>query len=85
MSSLPEAVNSAPVLVDGSLQGMNSWSRSGYGGPCPPSGSHRYVFRLYAIDTTLGMSPNGTDKQALLDAIAGHILGEAVLVGEYQR
>jgi Raf kinase inhibitor-like YbhB/YbcL family protein len=83
--SLPEAVLSAPVLADGSRQGKNSWSRTGYGGPCPPSGAHRYLFRLYALDTFLGLVPGETDGEGLLDAIAGHVLGEAVLTGEYQR
>jgi len=65
--------------------GRNSWGRTGYGGPCPPPGpSHRYVFRLFAIDTTLGL-PEGVDKAAVLNAIQSHILDEAELIGRYSR
>lgn len=65
--------------------GRNSWGRTGYGGPCPPSGpSHRYIFRLFALDTTLGL-PEGVDKAAVLNAIQGHILDEAELIGRYSR
>lgn len=65
--------------------GRNSWGRTGYGGPCPPpGGSHRYIFSIYAIDTTLGLC-EGVDKAAVLNAIQGHILDEAELIGRYSR
>jgi hypothetical protein len=65
--------------------GRNSWGRTGYGGPCPPpGGSHRYIFSIYAIDTTLGLG-EGVDKGAVLNAIQGHILDEAELIGRYSR
>jgi Raf kinase inhibitor-like YbhB/YbcL family protein len=64
--------------------GTNSWNRTGYGGPCPPSGTHRYFFKLYALDTDLDLEP-GTDKESLLAAMEGHILGQAELMGTYSR
>jgi len=69
---------------DGSRHGQNSWRRLGYGGPCPPSGTHRYFFELYALDTTLGLSPNATKKQ-VLGAMEGHILAQTELVGTYSK
>lgn len=66
------------------LDGSNSWNRAGYGGPCPPSGTHRYVFKLYALDLALDLEA-GADKAAVLSAMDGHILGEAALMGTYSR
>lgn len=66
------------------LDGTNSWNRTGYGGPCPPSGTHRYYFKLYALDTLLDLDP-GAKKDALLAAMEGHILGQAELMGTYSR
>jgi Raf kinase inhibitor-like YbhB/YbcL family protein len=64
--------------------GRNSWGRTGYGGPCPPRGAHRYVLAVYALDTSLGL-PAGADKPSVLEAIEGHVLAEARLMGRYQR
>ena len=64
--------------------GTNSWGRPGYGGPCPPRGTHRYVFTLYALDARLGLAP-GARKSMVLGALAGHVLAEATLVGRYSR
>ena len=64
--------------------GRNSWGRQGYGGPCPPSGTHRYVFRILALDRVLGLPPD-LEKEQVLKAAEGHILEEAVLVGLYGR
>jgi Raf kinase inhibitor-like YbhB/YbcL family protein len=64
--------------------GKNSWGRTGYGGPCPPGGTHRYFFTMYALDTTLGLAP-GVDKQGVLEAMEGHVLAEASLMGRYGR
>jgi Raf kinase inhibitor-like YbhB/YbcL family protein len=64
--------------------GNNSWGRADYGGPCPPSGTHRYFFKLYALDTTLSLLPGAT-KQELLNTMEGHILAEAELMGTYSR
>lgn len=64
--------------------GVNSWSTTGYGGPCPPSGTHRYSFTVYALDASLGLGP-GADKATLLDAMEGHVIAEATLLGRYAR
>jgi Raf kinase inhibitor-like YbhB/YbcL family protein len=66
------------------VQGRNSWGRPGYGGPCPPSGTHRYFFRLYALDTLLQL-PAGAGKEQVLRAMQGHILAQAELMGVYAR
>lgn len=66
------------------LQGENDFKKTGYGGPCPPSGTHRYVFRLYALDTELGLGPKAT-RQDVLRSIKGHVLAEGELMGRYRR
>jgi Raf kinase inhibitor-like YbhB/YbcL family protein len=65
-------------------QGKNDWKRNTYGGPCPPSGVHRYFFKLYALDTRLNLG-TGTVKTDLEKAMHGHILGKAELIGLYKR
>ena len=75
------AENSVPSNV---IQGKTSFGNSGYGGPCPPSGTHRYFFKLYALDTTLSLGQNAT-KQDLEKAFVGHILDQAELIGLYSR
>jgi Raf kinase inhibitor-like YbhB/YbcL family protein len=64
--------------------GSNSSGTTGYDPPCPPSGTHRYVFRIYALDTELGLA-EGANKTEVLDAMEGHVLGEGTLVGMYGR
>jgi len=80
LSSLPENAS----LPSGAQLGQNSWGRTDYGGPCPPSGTHRYFFKLYALDTSLNLN-SPSDKQTLLDAMAGHMLGKAELMGTFTR
>ena len=82
-SEFSEAVQDKELL-SGTLQGINSWNRTGYGGPCPPIGRHRYFFKLYALDNTLPDldSPN---KDKLLESIQGRVLAETVLMGTFQR
>jgi Raf kinase inhibitor-like YbhB/YbcL family protein len=75
---------SAGRLPKGARQGKNSWGRLTYGGPCPPSGTHRYFFKLYALDASLGLSPGATAAD-LVEAMKGHVLAEAVLMGRYAR
>ncbi len=74
---------SAP-LPPGCQQGLNSWDKTGYGGPCPPSGEHRYFFTLYALDVSLEFEKTPT-KHVLKEAMKGHILAEATLVGRFQK
>lgn len=65
-------------------QGINDFNRKDYGGPCPPSGTHRYFFKIYALDTVLG--PEGVvSKKQLEEKISGHILGQAEIIGLYKK
>ncbi|HBP01227.1 MAG: Phospholipid-binding protein, PBP family [Candidatus Moranbacteria bacterium GW2011_GWE1_49_15] len=73
--------NSVPA---GAAQGMTDFGRPGYGGPCPPSGTHRYEFRLYALDAMLDIPETSTMKDLQM-AMDGHVLDQAVLVGLYSR
>jgi Raf kinase inhibitor-like YbhB/YbcL family protein len=72
-------------LINGIKQGTTSFRATGYGGPCPPNGSHRYFFRLFALDTIFNLPCKTTGKIALTNAIKGHILAEAELIGRYER
>ncbi len=74
----------AKDLPKGTLEGINDWKRTGYGGPCPPIGRHRYFHKLYALDTVLPNLGRPT-KAKLEDAMRGHILMQAELIGNYQR
>ena len=80
-NGLPESVQSLPA---GTLEGRNDWQRTGYGGPCPPIGRHRYVHSLYALDQVLANleTPN---RKTLEQAMKGHILARAQLVANYQK
>lgn len=71
-------------LPAGTLQGINNWGRTGYGGPCPPIGRHRYFHKLYALDVVLP-DLGHPDKNRLLQTMQGHILDQAELIGTYQR
>lgn len=64
--------------------GRSGFGKAGYGGPCPPSGTHRYYFKLYALSTPLGLK-EGSSKEDLLEAMKGCVLSEAMLMGTYQR
>jgi Raf kinase inhibitor-like YbhB/YbcL family protein len=82
-AGLSEGVDS-DSLPSGTGEGVNDWGRTGYGGPCPPVGRHRYFHKLYALDTVLkGM--NKPSKSQVETAMEGHILDEAVLVGTYEK
>lgn len=74
----------AAELPAGTKEGVNDWQRTGYGGPCPPIGRHRYFHKLYALDIVLP-DLNQPDKAALEAAMRGHVLEQAQLVGTYQR
>ncbi len=73
--------NSVP---EGAVQGMNDFKKREYGGPCPPSGKHRYMFKLYALDTTLDLD-SASKKEDVENAMSGHIIEQTTLVGLYQR
>ncbi len=68
----------------GAIEGITNFGKPGYGGPCPPSGTHRYFFKLYALDTTLSIESKNS-KEDLEEAMEGHILEKAELVGKYSR
>lgn len=83
VTGLEEAAGSGD-LPAGTLEGLNDWERTGFGGPCPPIGRHRYVHRLLALDTPLPDLGRPT-RDALESAIEGHVLAEARLIGTYER
>lgn len=72
-------------LPSGTIEGLNDWKTTGYGGPSPPIGKHRYFFKLYALDTMLpDLRPNAT-KANVIEAMSGHIIDQTELVGTYQK
>ncbi len=82
-SGLPEAVKD-DGLPEGTQQGVNDWGRTGYGGPCPPIGRHRYFHKLYVLDSVLTQLKHPTKAQ-LEAAMQGHVLEQAELIGTFQR
>jgi len=84
LDMLPEAMPPIKKLANAERQGTNDFKKIGYGGPCPPSGIHRYFFKVYALDTMLRLEPGATKPQ-VLDAMEGHILAQGVLIGTYKR
>jgi Raf kinase inhibitor-like YbhB/YbcL family protein len=83
--NLPEGTPRHPTLEDGTTQGITDFGKIGYGGPCPPGGKpHRYFFKLYALDNVTDLE-SGATKQQLLEAMEGHILAEAQLMGTFAR
>jgi Raf kinase inhibitor-like YbhB/YbcL family protein len=73
------------MVYRGALEALNDWKQPGYGGPAPPIGTHRYFFKLYALDTVLpNLGPNA-NKNDLIQAMDGHILGEAEWMGKYKK
>ncbi len=80
----PTGVIKENTVPPGAVQGKNSWGKQKYGGPCPPSGTHRYFFKLYALDTTLSLAANA-GKNEVLAAIKNHILAQTELMGTYNK
>lgn len=80
-SGLAEGVKKLPA---GTLEGINDWKRTGYGGPCPPTGKHRYFHKLYALDALLE-DLHGPDKATLESAMRSHIVAHSELIGVYRR
>ncbi|MBN2542455.1 YbhB/YbcL family Raf kinase inhibitor-like protein [bacterium] len=84
VTGLPENVPSSVKLENGAVHGTNDFRRPGYGGPCPPGGTHRYFFKVYALDTILDLRP-GAAKAELVNTMKGHILADGQLIGKYKR
>ncbi len=82
-TTLPKGIPRNQTLADGSSQGMTDFGRTGYGGPCPPRGTHRYYFKVYALDTMLDL--RSATKQQLENAMKGHVLAQGELMGRYAR
>ena len=84
---IPEGIPKGPTVsaLGGAKQGRTSFKGTpGYGGPCPPSGTHRYFFRLYALSSALGLAPSAT-KEQVLQAAEGKVLAQAELMGRYEK
>lgn len=84
LRQLPGGIPNQETLSDGSKQGRNDFDQVGFGGPCPPNGTHRYFFKLHALDQPLGIPPGAT-KEEVLQAMDGHVLDAAELMGLYGR
>ncbi|MEW5994186.1 MAG: YbhB/YbcL family Raf kinase inhibitor-like protein [Candidatus Zixiibacteriota bacterium] len=84
LGQLPEGLPTDEEPFTGGRQGANDFRRTGYGGPCPPGGTHRYFFKLYALDTMLDLSGRVT-KADLEQAMEGHVLASGQLMGKYRR
>ncbi len=84
ISELPENVPAVEILDNGAIHGVTDFGRIGYGGPCPPSGTHRYFFKIYALDTVLSLSSRSS-KRDVEGAMQGHILAEGKFMGNYKR
>jgi len=81
---LPEGIANAEILNNHARHGVNDFGKYGYGGPCPPSGTHRYVFKIFALDSKLNLTGK-VSKQQIETAMQGHILGGGQLIGVYSR
>jgi len=82
--NVAEGVGLGDLHAGGGVPGANSWGKLTYGGPCPPSGSHRYFFKIYALSVKLDL-PSGASKARFLEAIHGRVLAEGHLMGRYAR
>lgn len=81
---LKENIPHDKTLPNGAIQGITDFGRNGYGGPCPPSGTHRYFFKIYALDTKIELS-SSANKSQLVEAMKDHILAQGQLTGKYKR
>jgi Raf kinase inhibitor-like YbhB/YbcL family protein len=84
INGLPANVPPDKVIENGGRHGMNDFRKFGYGGPCPPGGTHRYYFKLYALDAEINLDA-GINKAQLVKAMEGHILAQGQLMGRYKR
>jgi len=85
VTSLPEALPREEALENGAKQGRNGWGRTGYDGPRPPWGTHRYYFKVYALDTTINLELPRATRKSVLKATEGHILAYGELMARYRR
>ncbi len=81
---LAEKIPPEKTLKNGAVHGINDFRKIGYGGPCPPSGTHRYFFKVYALDTKLGLKVGATKKE-VEEALKGHVLREGKLMGKVSK
>ncbi len=84
LTRLPAGIPVASVIPDGGFQGRSDFGKAGYSGPCPPEGTHRYFFKVFAIDRILHLEP-GVTKKEFLAAMQGHIVAEGSMMGTYER
>ena len=84
INKLKENIPAVKVLEDGTIQGINDFRKTGYGGPCPPGGTHRYYFKIYALDKKLSIT-SSTTKKDLEQSMREHIVAEGKIVGKYSR
>lgn len=84
MAEIPEGAGSTPGHLPRALQGKNDFDQTGYAGPCPPLGEHRYIFRVYALGTMLDL-PEGATKQQVVAAARDQVLAEGKIIGLYRR
>lgn len=84
LREIPERIPNESTVPGGGIHGINSLHKTGYTSPCPPSGTHHYHFKVYALDTKLNLNP-GASKDKVLKAMQGHIKGEGELIGLYQH
>lgn len=84
VNRLPQAVPRGEQIPGGGVQGKNDFGQLGYRGPCPPSGTHRYYFYLYALDSELKLQP-GANKDDVENAIKGHVIEKTELMGKYKK
>jgi len=84
LRELPEKLPREKTLPGGGTQGTNSFGKIGYGGPCPPSGTHRYFFKVYALNAQTNLAP-GKSKEDLLETMEGHILAQGQIMGRYKK
>lgn len=82
--TLEENITPERSMENGGIQGMNDSQKIGYGGPCPPGGTHRYFFKIFALDAKVDLTPGATKSQLLI-AMEGHILAKEDLIGKYSR
>ncbi len=85
ITSIPKAFLNHGLSENGATLGMTSYRKLQYGGPCPPFGTHRYYFKVYALDNTLDLKPQKATKKNILKAMDGHILAFGYLMGTYKR